>query len=77
MLAVDKDYRKKGLGSMLVQKAIEAMKEDGCDEAVLETEVINGGALKLYENLGFIREKRLHMYYLNQGSAYRLKLYLK
>ncbi|KAL0482844.1 N-alpha-acetyltransferase [Acrasis kona] len=77
MLAVDKGYRKRGLGSQLIQKAIEGMIIDGCDEAVLETEEINTAALKLYENLGFVRDKKLHKYYLNQGSAYRLKLYLK
>lgn len=34
-------------------------------EVVLETEVDNTAALHLYESLGFIREKRLHRYYLN------------
>ena len=35
------------------------MKEADCEEVVLEAEVSNGGALALYENLGFIRDKRL------------------
>jgi len=76
MLAVDHEYRKRGIGSALVARAIEAMKSLGADEVVLETECVNKAALRLYENLGFIREKRLHRYYLNQGSAYRLKLTL-
>ena len=33
--------------------------------------------MKLYERLGFLRSKRLHRYYLNGNSAYRLILYLK
>jgi hypothetical protein len=33
--------------------------------------------MKLYERLGFLRSKRLHRYYLNGNSAYRLVLYLK
>lgn len=33
--------------------------------------------MKLYERLGFLRSKRLHRYYLNGSSAYRLVLYLK
>lgn len=33
--------------------------------------------MKLYESLGFLRSKKLHRYYLNGNSAYRLLLYLK
>lgn len=33
--------------------------------------------MKLYERLGFLRSKRLHRYYLNGNSAFRLVLYLK
>lgn len=45
-------------------------------QVVLETEVTNSDALRLYSNLGFIREKRLFRYYLNGVDAYRLKLFL-
>jgi N-alpha-acetyltransferase 30 len=47
------------------------------DEVVLEAEVTNKGALSLYENLGFVRDKRLYRYYLNGVEAFRLKLWLK
>lgn len=47
---------------------------DPCDEVVLEAEVVNEGALHLYEKLGFLRDKRLPKYYLNGNDAYRLKL---
>jgi hypothetical protein len=43
-------------------------------QVVLETEITNKGALALYETLGFIRDKRLHKYYLNGGDAFRLVL---
>ena len=33
--------------------------------------------MRLYESLGFFRSKKLHRYYLNGNSAYRLVLYLK
>jgi len=46
-------------------------------QIALETEVTNGASLKLYENLGFLRSKRLHRYYLNGNTAFRLLLYLK
>ncbi|KAI9207978.1 acyl-CoA N-acyltransferase [Polychytrium aggregatum] len=77
MLVVDNTYRKRGIGSTLVKLSIEAMKNKDADEVVLETELTNGGALRLYENLGFIRDKRLSRYYLNGVDAFRLKLWLK
>jgi len=75
MLAVHHSMRKRGMGSKLVQLAVRAMHDGGCDEAVLETEVTNLAALRLYEGLGFVRDKRLHRYYLNGNDAYRLKVW--
>ncbi|KAJ8269955.1 hypothetical protein GJAV_G00108650 [Gymnothorax javanicus] len=77
MLAVDSKYRRKSIGTNLVKKAIYAMVEGDCDEVVLETEITNKPALKLYENLGFVRDKRLFRYYLNGVDALRLKLWLR
>lgn len=62
------------IASALVRNSIEAMKEDGVEEIVLETEFDNYAALSLYESLGFIREKRLHRFYLNGKDAFRLVL---
>ncbi|XP_065919271.1 N-alpha-acetyltransferase 30-like [Dysidea avara] len=76
MLAVDKNYRKRRIGSTLVKEIIRQMIIEGCDEVVLEAEVTNSAALSLYENLGFVRDKYLHRYYLSGVDAYRLKLWL-
>ncbi|KAJ1727653.1 N-alpha-acetyltransferase 30 [Coemansia sp. Benny D160-2] len=76
MVAVGKPYRKMGIGSALVVRALCAMKEEGAEEVALEAESVNLGALALYEGLGFVREKRLHRYYLGGTDAYRLKMYL-
>jgi N-alpha-acetyltransferase 30 len=46
-------------------------------QIALETEVDNFPSLRIYENLGFLRTKRLHRYYLNGNTAFRLVLYLK
>ena len=46
-------------------------------QVVLEAEASNRSALKLYENLGFVRDKRLQNYYLNNSDAFRLKLWLR
>lgn len=77
MLAVKKEHRGKGIAKKLVHKAIEKMIEQGADEIMLETEVVNLPAIGLYENMGFIRTKRLYRYYLNQHDAYRLILPIK
>lgn len=74
MLAVDTSYRRLGLGRKLVMKTIEKMREMKADEVVLETEVTNTAALRLYESIGFLRDKRLASYYLNGNDAFKLKL---
>ena len=38
----------------------------------VQAEESNKGALHLYENLGFCREKRLQKYYLNGSDAFRM-----
>jgi peptide alpha-N-acetyltransferase len=77
MLAVASPYRGHGVATALVKKALQAMAERNADEIVLETEETNTAAMRLYERLGFIRSKKLHRYYLNGNSAYRLVLPLK
>ena len=77
MLATDILYRAQGIATMLVCKAIDLMIELDADEIALETEETNSSAMRLYEKLGFLRSKKLHRYYLNGKSAYRLILYLK
>jgi peptide alpha-N-acetyltransferase len=77
MLAVSAAYRGHGVATALVKMAIDAMAERNADEIVLETEETNIPAMRLYERLGFLRSKKLHRYYLNGNSAYRLVLLLK
>lgn len=77
MLATKDKFRGKGIATTLVSKAIDLMIEKDADEIALETEETNTAAMKLYERLGFLRSKKLHRYYLNGNSAYRLLLYLK
>jgi len=58
------------LAKRLVGAAIERMTQFGAAEVVLETEEDNRAALALYESQGFIREKRLHRFYLNGLSSH-------
>jgi peptide alpha-N-acetyltransferase len=76
MLVVNKKYRRQGIGRELVKRAIDLMIANGAQEVVLETEGINTAALHLYESMGFVRDKRIHAYYLNGEDAYRLKLWV-
>ncbi|KAK9371204.1 acyl-CoA N-acyltransferase [Lipomyces kononenkoae] len=77
MLAVATAYRGRGIATKLVRMAIDRMIEDGADEIVLETEVDNESAIRLYEKMGFIRSKRMHRYYMNASDAFRLVLPVK
>jgi N-alpha-acetyltransferase 30 len=77
MLATKDTYRGRGIATTLVRMALDAMIARDAEEVALETEVTNSAAMKLYERLGFLRSKKLHRYYLNGNSAYRLVLYLK
>lgn len=65
------------MATALVKRAIDAMVNRNADEIVLETEETNVPAMRLYEQLGFLRSKKLHRYYLNGNSAYRLVLPLR
>lgn len=75
MLVIEPEFRGQGIASELVRRSINAMiTQDDVDEVMLETEVINDGALRLYESMGFMRTKRLYRYYLNTHDAFRLVL---
>ncbi|KAJ3449009.1 n-alpha-acetyltransferase 30 [Anaeramoeba flamelloides] len=76
MLAVDDEYRRKGIATTLVLKSIDAMKKIKCKQVVLETEIKNKSAQALYFRLGFVKTKRLDNYYLSGEGAYRLKVWL-
>jgi peptide alpha-N-acetyltransferase len=78
MIAVEKEFRGKKIGKQLVELFIKQSRDVyGAHEVGLETETTNKLALNLYENLGFVRTKKLNNYYLNGNSAYRLKYFLK
>ena len=77
MLVVVKRYRKLGLGRELVRRCLAVMQRERAHECVLEVEHNNEGALRLYDSLGFIRDKRLEKYYLTGNDAFRMKLRFK
>ena len=51
------------------EKAMEAMKKRGCEEAFLEVRVSNHPAISLYRKLGFKEVKRIPFYYRDGEEA--------
>ncbi|KAK1350431.1 N-alpha-acetyltransferase [Hamiltosporidium tvaerminnensis] len=74
MLAVDKKYRRVGIGKCLTQMAVNNFKENGIYLIYLETEAVNYISLNFYEKIGFRKVMFIENYYLNLNDAYRLCL---
>jgi|SRR3989344_6507210 len=55
---VDKDHRKKGIGIILMKKAIELAKKNKVDSIDLNVNKENIAAKKLYEKAGFIKTNK-------------------
>lgn len=55
-VAVDEEYRGKGLGARLMTALLEEGKNCGIKEFTLEVRVSNQRAIRLYERLGFVQE---------------------
>lgn len=53
--AVDRNFRKCGLGSFLFENVIEREKKIGTKKLFLEVRVSNEAAIRLYEKNGFVR----------------------
>ncbi|MFH0835936.1 MAG: GNAT family N-acetyltransferase [Candidatus Micrarchaeota archaeon] len=58
-LAVAREFQNKGIGSKLLQKALDRIAEKKCDEVLLLVSEDNLGARKLYERFGFYFKGRL------------------
>lgn len=72
-VAVLREYRNKGVGSALVEEALEAMAT--CYEVkscYLEVRVSNTNALSLYKQAGFEIERTMRGYYSDGESAYMM-----
>jgi|SRR5579871_97537 len=58
LLGVDKTYRGRGFGEMLMKHALSNLKRQGATYATLATRLINKPAMSLYRKLGFVEEHR-------------------
>ncbi len=60
---VRSEYRKKSIGSALLNKTVEKSKEAGLDNISLEVEINNIAAINLYKKFGFEEVSRREKYY--------------
>ena len=64
-VAVHPDHRRKGIGAILVEALITHLRNMDCESLSLEVRISNGGAIALYEKLGFVQVGLRKNYYRN------------
>lgn len=70
-IAVLPDYRRRGIGTMMMEECIKRLKEYyDVGEVYLEVRVSNISAINLYEKLGFKKVKIIKYYYLDGEDAF-------
>jgi ribosomal-protein-alanine N-acetyltransferase len=67
-VAVREDHRRRGIGALLVARAIELAREAEAESVTLEVRVSNTGAQALYERFGFRRAGIRKRYYTDNGE---------
>lgn len=70
LIGVDKDFRRKGIGSMLLKRLLLLFSMKGARKAELEVRVSNLDAIRFYERMGFRLRERVDGYYEDGESAY-------
>jgi len=78
-IAVHPDYRGRGIATILIEEAIDKIREMDIREVELEVEIVKRGAIQLYEALGFKIARGIPMSDNNtmddeNGSFYLMKL---
>jgi len=76
-LAVDKDYRRRGVGAALVMTAISIFEKFHIKNIKLEVRARNTGAIKFYRALGFSEEKVIENYYEDGEDAVVMRMDLQ
>ena len=64
-LFVRSEYRKKGIGAMLMDASKDFAENNGITSIELSTAISNGTAQRLYESLGYERDNEFYNYYLS------------
>ena len=64
-VAVFPEYRRQGIGRMLVSQLVQHLREKGNRSLTLEVRASNAGAIALYESMGFVQVGLRKTYYRN------------
>ena len=73
VIAIRDDYKKKGIGTFLMKRLIDAYEKKGITRLKLEVRASNVAALSMYRNLGFKITNRLKHYYENGEDGLLLR----
>lgn len=76
MLAVDRNYRGAGLGTLLTQEFFRECAKKGLRQVSLEVRASNAGAQRFYQRLGFFTVRRVPRYYSDGEDGILLLRYL-
>jgi ribosomal-protein-alanine N-acetyltransferase len=76
MLAVKKEHRNMGIGSMLLRGFLLESANRGVHFVCLEVRSSNLSAIRFYQRFGFMLTGRIPNYYSNGEDGYTLKLHL-
>ncbi len=76
MLAIRKEYRNQGLGTMLLNRFLMEGANRGVHFVSLEVRASNLSAIRFYQRLGFMMTGRIPSYYSNGEDGYTLCLHL-
>ncbi|MCL2183111.1 MAG: ribosomal protein S18-alanine N-acetyltransferase [Chitinispirillia bacterium] len=68
-VAVHKDYRNTGLGTLLITRQLAEAEAKGAARACLEVRTSNSAAIRLYQKCGFTRDGIRERYYQNGEDA--------
>lgn len=70
ILAVDRAYRKQGIGTRLVRMFVDRFRRNGIHRLNLEVRASNTPAIRFYERMGFQRKSVIDGYYRDGEDAY-------
>ena len=78
-IAVHPDYRSRGIATILIEEAIEKIREMDIREVEIDVEIVKRGAIQLYEAVGFKIARGIPMDENNtmsneNGSYYMMKM---
>ncbi|MHA1615764.1 MAG: ribosomal protein S18-alanine N-acetyltransferase [Candidatus Njordarchaeales archaeon] len=76
-IAVHPNWRRKGLGTMLMRKILNYFRKNSCKKAYLEVRVSNEPAIKLYQRLGFRKVRIIKHYYEDGEDAFLMAKFLE